>query len=141
MVFKSFHFSKSFYVKKPYNDIMTEEKKPETPETTQPTQTTETEQQPETKQEQPTQPLQEPDITECDPLTMDCKDMPDAMKELTRKMTRLETSLEQIKQLQEVFPKKKALKRLENEATKQHEQIETKITQITERYSACRPPG
>jgi formyltetrahydrofolate hydrolase len=110
---------------------MTEEPQPIKPlETPEPIKTEETKIQQET---------QEPDLLELDPLTMNCNDMPDMMKKLTKKMMTLETSIQQIKQLQEVFPKKKTLKRLENEATKQQEQIESKIAQITERYSACRP--
>lgn len=88
---------------------------------------------------EPITPLQEPDIAECDPLTMKCEEMPDAMKKLTKKIEVLDSSIQKIKDLQGVFPDKKSLKSLEKQAARQHKKVEEKIAQITERYSACNP--
>ena len=85
----------------------------------------------------PIQPPEEIDPLEIDTLTVNCTDIPDLAKKLTKKVEGLQTDIQKIHELQQDFPHRKALKRLENDVIRQKQTIETKIAEITERYSAC----
>jgi len=74
---------------------------------------------------------------ECDPLTMNCNEMPKTMETLIRKEGILTEGIEKIKELQKTFPGRKELDELHSDAVRAKEKIHGTISDITTRFSMC----
>lgn len=77
-------------------------------------------------------------IDECDPLTMNCNEMPQVMHELIRKEETIQSDIGHIENLQHNYPEREELIKLSEEMNQEKKKIHEKISQITERFSACK---
>jgi len=78
---------------------------------------------------------------ECDPLTMNCQDMPDEMERLIRKEIILENKLESLDKLSEALPEEsETLEKIEEKMNTEMEKVQDTIEKITTRFTLCRPP-
>lgn len=82
-------------------------------------------------------PVKKPDEEECDPLTMNCHEMPKMMETLMRKESILTEGIGRIDELKRMFPARKELDSLHDDAVRAKEKIHGTISDITTRFSMC----
>lgn len=75
--------------------------------------------------------------TECDVLTMNCHEMPKMMETLMRKENILTEGIGRIDELKKMFPSRKELDNLHEDAIRAKEKIHGTISDITTRFSMC----
>lgn len=76
-------------------------------------------------------------VEECDPLTMNCTEMPKVMETLIRKESILNEGIGRISELQRMFPSRKELTDLHDDAVRARAKIHGTISDITTRFSMC----
>lgn len=81
-------------------------------------------------------PVKKP-VEECDPLTMNCNEMPKMMETLIRKESILTEGIGKIDELKKMFPARKELEELHDDAVHAKEKIHGTISDITTRFSMC----
>lgn len=74
---------------------------------------------------------------ECDVLTMNCNEMPKMMETLIRKEGILSEGIGKISELKKMFPSRKELDVLHDDAVHAKEKIHGTISDITTRFSMC----
>jgi hypothetical protein len=83
-------------------------------------------------------PIKKPEEeVECDPLTMNCNEMPKVMETLMRKESILTEGIGRITELKKMFPSRKELDALHDDAVRAKEKIHDTISDITTRFSMC----
>lgn len=73
---------------------------------------------------------------ECDPMTMNCNEMPKAMAELTKRSEILGTGLRKLEEINEVIPSTEG-KQLFTKTTDEKSKVDGKIQDIVLRFSRC----
>ncbi len=77
------------------------------------------------------------DDEECDPLTMNCNEMPKVMENLIRKEHILTEGIGKIDELKQMFPSRPELESLYDDAVQAKEKVHGTISDITTRFSMC----
>lgn len=86
---------------------------------------------------EPIEPSKEPPIEECDPMTMNCNEMPKAMAQLTKRSETLGTGLKKLEEIDEIMPSEEG-KQLYTKTTAEKANVDGKIQDIVLRFSKCR---
>lgn len=74
---------------------------------------------------------------ECDPMTMNCSEMPKAMETLTKKSEILRSGLQTMEEIQDVMPSQE-LDNLYKKTNEEKTKVDGKIKDIVLRFSKCR---
>lgn len=91
----------------------------------------------ESEDDEPPKPTRKIGDVECDPLTMNCNEMPGVMENLIRKESMLNDGITRIDELRKMFPSRTELDTLHDDALKARERIHGTISDITTRFSMC----
>ena len=82
-------------------------------------------------------PYRREDLMRCDPKTMNCEEMRDTIIKLTKEKAIIETGIEKLNDIKNIFPRKRSVVNLYKEAEEQKKEVDDKIYDLFENFTVC----